>query len=481
MAVNSQNVNLEEIERVLREQNEELTRLSESPLVALPVVYADKKHLFMAMDGNMIRVMASKKIPLKAGDYALCANGQVVEKLVGITPNGVVYIVSSASDQTCEIESGGGPMVVFNGDAIPGPGDRVILDRSKSVIVTNLGKQNKRFTSYDLPNVGWDDIGGLDEAKLQMREAIELPFQNVKLYQHYNRRAEKGMLLYGPPGCGKTMLGKAAATSLAKLHNTDGAGSGFIYLKAPELLNKYVGEGEATVRSIYMIAKDHKREHGYPALIFIDEADAIMSKRGGDNGSFFASHMVTSFLTEMDGMEDSAAITVLATNRPDTLDPAVVRDGRINRKIKIGRPEQKDADNILRLYLDKVPMQKKLNASEVAGMAAASVFDKDRAIYGVIMKDGSREQITLAQTVNGAMLANIVDFSSTLAMRRDMRDGGKSGVCSADVIEAIDRVHDGMHDIDATDVIQEVMDSRVDDIASIVRLRRKERSLAEAA
>ena len=153
------------------------------------------------------------------------------------------------------------------------------------------------------------DIAGLADAKEQLVEAIELPYTKPEVFAHYNKRPPKGALLYGPPGCGKTLLRiKAAASSIAKIHKKKQMASGFIYVKGPELLSKWVGQAEESVRELFLRARDHHKKHGYPALLFIDEADAIMPERGSGKSSDVENTIVPMFLSEMDGLETSHAL-----------------------------------------------------------------------------------------------------------------------------------------------------------------------------
>lgn len=201
------------------------------------------------------------------------------------------------------------------------------MDPSGLVVVRDLGKDTQRFSLNQPSTVTWDDIGGLVDAKQQMLEAVELPWKHPDLYAHYGKKPLRGVLLYGPPGCGKTMLGAAAASSLARTHGKDQIESGYLYVKGPEILDPFVGVTEATIRELFERGRAHEKAHGYPATLFIDEADAILGKRGGNgpNSSIIDHTVVAQFLSEMDGLDKNGTIVILATNRADILDPAVTR------------------------------------------------------------------------------------------------------------------------------------------------------------
>lgn len=270
-----------------------------------------------------------------------------------------------------------------------------------------------------------------------MIEAIEMPHNNKELFKYYNKKQIKGILLSGPPGCGKTMLGKAAANSLSDTYGKDNARTGFLYVKGPEILNQYVGNTEQTIRDMFYDAKRHKEENGYPAIIFLDEADAILATRGSRNVGI-GNTIVPQFLTEMDGLEESSAIVIIATNRPDVLDPAIVRDGRIDRKVTVTRPDVKNAAVILGMNLKRVPIHKDYEVDTLAEDMAALFYSDDRFI--------SNDKL-LRDVVNGAMLANCVDIAVSSAIRRDMKSKKKTGIVPEDLIAAIERIQMQSHDV----------------------------------
>lgn len=315
------------------------------------------------------------------------------------------------------------------------PGDEVLVHPKSMQIVELLGKPplaKSRFAPHTLPNVSWSDIGGLEEAKADLMEAIELPHKNKGLFSYYNKRPIKGILLSGPTGCGKSMLGKAAATALAKIHDKASTATGFLYVKGPEILNQYVGQTEQTIRNIFDDAKRHKEEHGYPAIVFIDEAEAILGARDGSRGgSFMARTIVPMFLTEMDGMEESAATVIIATNMPGHLDPAVVRDGRIDRKISVTRPDLVNGTRILEINFKNVPLDG-LDVGEAASTMAHGIYADDKIVH---------DDMPLRDIVNGAMLANCVDIAASFALRRDLVNKKKTGVMASDISNAVDRIY----------------------------------------
>lgn len=266
--------------------------------------------------------------------------------------------------------------------------------------------------------------------------------------------------------CGKTMLGKAAATAHAEVHGAKGAGA-FFYVKGPELLNMYVGNTERQIRELFQRARLHKKKNGYPAVIFIDEADAILGKRGSREG-FMSSTVVPQFLAEMDGVVESGALVLLSTNRADVLDPAIVRDGRIDRRIRITRPGKEDAKDILSKYLRDLPLS--MGVDSAAEVAADSVYDEELRLYTVQRKmGGAARHLTLGHITSGAILAGVVDRATSLAIRREL-DGGHGRVVKEDLIAAARLTFEQCKGVNHEDEIAEFVTGWEDEVARVVRV-----------
>lgn len=212
-----------------------------------------------------------------------------------------------------------------------------------------------REVFVEIPNVKWNDIGGLEDVKSKLKEAVELPLKNPEVFKKMGIRTPKGILLYGPPGCGKTLLAKAVATE---------SEANFISIKGPEIFSKWVGESEKAIRELFRKAK-----MAAPSIVFIDELDAVATVRGGDDGSHVGERVVNTLLLELDGLEELKNIIVLAaTNRPDIIDPALLRPGRFDRIVEIPFPDDKTRIEVLKVHTQKMPLTKDVDLEKINTM-----------------------------------------------------------------------------------------------------------------
>lgn len=444
-------------QEALADQQEFIDRVQKSPKSFAVVVELEPKPV-ICMGGAMAQVEPVPALKLKKGMRVLVVNSQIME-VSDMAFGGAVQTVASVIDDTfVEIRSDGSPVVLFSNGFALEAGDRVIVEGN--VIVTRkLDKQQQSYRVREDTGVCWSDIGGLHDAKQEMIAAVELPHKNPAIFERYNATPAKGILLYGPPGCGKTMLGKAAATALAKLHAGASSSDGFLYIKGPEILDRYVGVAEGAVRDIFERARRFHRETGSPAVVFIDEADAILGRRGSGLSSDMERTIVPAFLTEMDGLEQSGALTILATNRPDTLDPAIVRDGRIDRKIKVTRPDIKASHEIFSMNLKGVPLHEDDDLAKVAAFSAVELFNAKRALYRIATEDGE-ETLTLAHLVNGALVKGVVDQAKSFALHRDLASDTFGGLRREDITRALSLVEAQNRDLDHRDAILELVGDR---------------------
>jgi len=435
------------------------------------LVDADYDYVVVVVDGKLVEVEAPPGLPLAIGDTVkVVTETMQIVSVASMTHLGEVVIVTRVvNGYEVEVAINGATHLVSTGQCNPTEqGDRVVLDAAQRVVLRNLGKADDQYLFMGTTNVSWTDIGGLTEAKRALIEAIEQPYRHPELYAFYGQKPTKGILLYGPPGCGKTMLGKAAATSIAQMHGHDRS-HGFFYVKGPELLNKYVGETEARIRQLFQQARDHEKRYGYPAVIFIDEADAIMAKRGSGISSDVEKTIVPMFLTEMDGLEASNTLVILSTNRPDILDPAIDRDGRIDEKIKVTRPTQATAAEIFALNLHGVPLNNGYTVPDLATFAASTLFATDKVLYQVGLRNGTSLNMTFAELANGAMIAGVVNKARAIAMRRDIAAGKPEGIRKDDLIEAVEAVFRQNRDLDHQDEIANFVDAFGADVTTIQR------------
>ncbi|MDQ0510943.1 AAA family ATPase [Ancylobacter amanitiformis] len=288
----------------------------------------------------------------------------------------------------------------------------------------------------------WDDVVGNETARTALLEAIEHPAKHADLYRHYGKKPLKGVLLFGPPGCGKTMFGKAAAAAVGRLY---GANASLIKINGPEIQSPFVGVTEQTIRNIFKFARLYKRKHGHPLVIFIDEADSILPPRDATSASFHASN-VAAFLAEMDGLEESGAFVMLATNRPSAIDPAILRDGRIDRRIRVERPTRDAAHAIIMKAMAGVPLADG-SAEEMARHACDRFFSDENVLAlagraSVTKKgaDADFRPFLLANVVSGAMLVGLVERAKGIAFRRDIAAGSISGISAADITVAVEEI-----------------------------------------
>ncbi len=332
-------------------------------------------------------------------------------------------------------------------------GDTLLVDvRSGTAIERIERSEADRLILEEVPDVTYEDIGGLGEQIDAIRDAIELPYLHADLYRSYDLRPPKGILLYGPPGCGKTMIAKAVAGSLARrAAETRGTHvrSHFLSIKGPELLNKYVGETERQIRLIFQRARERARE-GDPVVVFFDEMEALFRTRGTGVSSDMETTIVPQLLAEIDGVESLRDVIVIgASNREDMIDPAILRAGRLDVKIRIDRPGRDAARDILRLTLNPaVPLDSDLVASHGGDRVAAATGLVDLAVARVYEEDagseflevryagGTTEVLHFHDFSSGAMLASIVARAKRLAVKRQAAGRG-DGLRAEDVEAAV--------------------------------------------
>ena len=322
-------------------------------------------------------------------------------------------------------------------------GDSLLLDSKSGFVYEKIPKSEvEELVLEEVPDVNYVDIGGLGAQIEQIRDAVELPFLHKDLYDEHHLKAPKGILLYGPPGCGKTLIAKAVANSLAKkvtekTGNKDGK-SYFLNIKGPELLNKYVGETERHIRLIFQRARD-KASEGTPVIVFFDEMDSLFKTRGSGVSSDVENTIVPQLLSEIDGVEGLENVIVIgASNREDMIDPAILRPGRLDVKIKIQRPNAQGAAEILSKYLTSdLPINEDDLAIHKGNREATVKFMIDKAVeqmynesdqnrfIEVTYANGDKEVMYFKDFSSGAMLENIVSRAKKAAIKEFLANNKK--------------------------------------------------------
>ncbi|MGH8916063.1 MAG: proteasome ATPase, partial [Acidimicrobiia bacterium] len=331
-------------------------------------------------------------------------------------------------------------------------GDTFLMEGRSGLLVEKLPRPEvEELILEEVPDVSYDDIGGLGDQIDAIQDAVELPYLYGELFTEHKLPPPKGILLYGPPGCGKTLIAKAVANSLAKRVSERTGNlstrSYFLNIKGPELLNKYVGETERQIRLIFQRARE-KSEEGVPVIVFFDEMDSLFRTRGSGISSDIESTIVPQLLAEIDGVESLKNVIVIgASNREDLIDPAILRPGRLDVKIKIERPDRVGAANIFACYLttdlplaeeevakagDRGAAIDKMIDATVARMYST---DDDNRFLEVTYQNGDKEIMYFKDFSSGAMIENIVRRAKKLSIKR-LIAGGAKGITTADLVDS---------------------------------------------
>jgi proteasome-associated ATPase len=332
-------------------------------------------------------------------------------------------------------------------------GDHLLMDTRSGLVVERLPRPEvEELVLEEVPDVTYADVGGLDDQIEAIQDAVELPYLYADLFHEHQLQPPKGILLYGPPGCGKTLIAKAVANSLAKrvAEKTGDATtrSYFLNIKGPELLNKYVGETERQIRLIFQRARE-KSEEGVPVIVFFDEMDSLFRTRGTGISSDIESTIVPQLLAEIDGVESLKNVIVIgASNREDLIDPAILRPGRLDVKIKIDRPGEEAAAQIFRQYLTaELPLSDEETAAgggpdgaieRMIDAAVARMYagDDENRFLEVTYQNGDKEVLYFKDFSSGAMIENIVRRAKKLSIKRQI-DGGAKGISTEDLLASI--------------------------------------------
>lgn len=414
------------------------------------------------------RVLAAD---LKIGTQILVNEAYAVIKTLGYDANGPVLKVAEALPDgrlRFEQEMGRQVLILKRSSDLVGvdikTGDEVRIEPSLHVAIERMEDRRARKHLLDeTPKITWDQIGGQQDAIASIRKAIEYPLLHSKTFEQFKFTQPKGFLLYGPPGCGKTLIGQAAAASLSKLvsegdqGNEAAASSGkapvtsgtFLHVKGPEILNMWLGESERMVRDLFAQARARRQEGALP-FIFIDEAESILGTRRASRSFNISSTLVPMFCSEMDGIESLRdVVIILASNRPDLIDPAVLRPGRIDRKIKVARPNREASADILKVYLtNDLPLdasvvvergdsEKALNS--LVDQVIEAIFKKgdENRLLSIRLRNGQSKVLYRSDLVSGAILSSIVQRAKEKAIDRTIQAGAPAGILAKDLLDAV--------------------------------------------
>src|SRR5438132_582605 len=321
-------------------------------------------------------------------------------------------------------------------------GDEVRVDSNYRMALEMMSAPGSHEHYLDnVPELPWSKVGGQERAIEAIKDAIELPLLHPHLFEKFHHATPKGFLLYGPPGCGKTLIGKATAYNLTRQLREKAAEKDvreyFMHVKGPEILNMWVGESERMVREIFATAREKRRE-GFIPFLFIDEAESILGTRRASRYSSILSTLVPMFCSEMDGIDSlNDVVIILASNRADLIDPAILRPGRIDRKIKVNRPNKEATREIYRIYLtNELPYDGALaKEAENIGAAIEKLIERfvtwqfarrdENKFLEVTLRSGRKEMLYRADLLSGAIIASVVERAKALAIKRAIANAGK--------------------------------------------------------
>jgi proteasome-associated ATPase len=443
----------------------------------------DKAHVCVGGTDYVCRV--DPAIPLQSlqiGQRVLCNEAFAVVQGLGFDRSGpIVRIDELLSDGRLRIgqESGLAPLVVIRSALLAKEklktGLEVRLDANQRVAleVIGVGKRIERSLE-NVTELPWSSIGGQDQAVTAIRETIEMPFLHKDLFKKFQYNVPKGFLLYGPPGCGKTLLGKATAYNLRKQLKTETGVDHpefFLHVKGPELLNMWVGESERQVRDLFTQCRERAAD-GALAFLFIDEAESLLGTRRAGRINSMSTTIVPMFCTEMDGLDPlQNVVVILASNRADLIDPAILRPGRIDRKIKVNRPDEAGAKRIYEIYLrDSLPLAEPKEALAEAVTKAQYAQIAENQFLEVQYRSGRKDILYRGQLASGAIIAAVVDRAKSLAIKRAIETKADTQITREDLLTALRAEYSENDLFPATDITEDWLKLTDFDPENVIRL-----------
>ena len=428
----------------------------------------DKAHVCVGGSDYVCRV--DPKIPLTSlqmGQRVLCNEAFAIVQGLGFDRNGpIVRIDELLSDGRLRIgqEAGLMSLVLLRSALLAKeklkPGMEVRLDVNQRVALEIIGMGRRVERSLEtVTELPWSAIGGQSVAVQAIRDTIELPFLHRDLFKRFEHNVPKGFLLHGPPGCGKTLLGKATAYNLRQqIKKQTGVDHPefFLHVKGPEILNMWVGESERQVRDLFIQCRERARD-GALAFLFIDEAESILGTRRAGRYQSILSTLVPMFCTEMDGLEPlQNVVVILASNRADLIDPAILRPGRIDRKIKVNRPDQAGAQAIYEIYLrESLPLAEP--RAELAKAIAEAHFAKipSNQFLEIVYRSGRKDFLHRGDLASGAIIAAVVERAKSFAIKRSIETSKETQLTRDDLLAALRREYEENDLFPPTDVTED--------------------------
>lgn len=441
----------------------------------------------VSMNGQTYDCLNLFNVECEEGDTVLVhPHTNYIVAVTNSVPKGLVATIDEVVDA--------GLMIAINGTRriiscpkkdekwTPERGDRVLIDEGMNVVIMHLPRPQSIAIASDIETVEWDDVIGLMDAKREL-ERVTHELVHGSIFNAYHAEPVRGVLLWGPPGNGKTYLGKAIATWIQKLLGSEGdLVRGFMYIKATEILDMYVGEAPRKIREIFARAEEHFHRTKQKCIIFIDEVESVLAKRGKSHDSGSSDSITNAFLTELDGIQRNYAFVIGATNRIDLIDPAAMRGGRFDRKIYVGRPEDADVNQFFALELRGVPIANGMKLDEMIAKATAEYLSEDYTFLDLYFKKagvdpmdekipleerGIKVPFKLSHVGSGAMIKTIVNNAKGKAIDRDIKASATAdrvtGLTFDDIRAAVQETFSEHKKLKHTDQVQEYLELRKED------------------